>query len=141
MFASIVGWLISKATGEAFHKAVAFLSKTDDGAVKLAQIKADLEKTTIEAKTERQASKLNWPVFWLIIVAMMGPPILMLWSIFFYNVFWWQDGLWPQTWAIAEFPPSVKPWVEKSIDWLYDPLGAPIGVGSALTAGYVTRKR
>ena len=83
---------------------------------------------------------MNWAVFWWIIVAMMGPPLLMIWGVTIYNFLWWEHGIWPQTWSIADFPPSIKPWIQATIDWLYDPLGLTSGVGTALVAGRFARR-
>lgn len=140
-FASFAAWIFSKATGDFLKKFIAALAKTDDGAIRLEEIKAELEATKIEAAVTRQVAKMNWPIFWVIIAIMMGPPALMLWAVGVYNILWWEHGIWPQTWSIADFPPSIKPWIEASITWLYDPLGPPLGVGTALVAGTVTRRR
>jgi hypothetical protein len=149
--ASFGAWLIKIATGDFLGKVLAVLSKTDNGALRLKEIEAaaaiaqgknetELAKAIIAARLQTQTAKMNWPVFWILIVAMMGPPILMLWSVWAYNIFWWDHGIWPQGWAIADFPPSIKPWAQAAVDWLYDPWGPPSGVGAAVIAGRFTRR-
>lgn len=149
--ASIGAWLFKAVTGDLFRKIIAVVAKTDDGAIRLKEIAAEIDiaqgkndteiaKALIAARAQAQQSKMNWPVFWWIIVAMMGPPLLMTWGVTVYNFLWWEHGIWPQRWAIADFPPSIKPWIQASIDWLYDPLGLTSGVGSALLAGRFARK-
>lgn len=144
--ASFGAWLIKVATGDFLKKVLAIIAKTDSGAIRLKEIQAEIDiaqgrnetelaKAIIAARAQAQQSKMNWPIFWVLIVAMMGPPILMLWSVWAYNVFWWDHGIWPQSWAIADFPPSIKPWAQAAVDWLYDPLGPPSGVGAAIIAG------
>jgi len=151
LFASAVAWLLSKSTGDVIGKIVDRLTRTDDGTVKLEDIRARSaealakEDTTqrlaaIDAGNARQATKMNQPVFWIIICVMMGPPALILWGVAIYNVLFWDHGIWPQPWAIADFPASIKPWVEKSIDWLYDPIGAPSTVGAAALASWLAHR-
>lgn len=85
--------------------------------------------------TERQKAKMNFPVFWFIIVAALGPAIFTMWAIAIYNVFFWSNGVWPQGWAIAAFPPQTEVWVNMSINWLFDPVGLASTVGTATVAG------
>lgn len=154
-FAGIVGWLLKRSTVEFVKKVAGSLAGTDDGQVKLAEIAATSAvamkvedtaqlKAALEARVATQSAKMNWPVFWWIIAAMMGPPLLMIWGVTIYNFLWWEHGLWPQVhrvdgvlvgWQISDFPPSIKPWIQATIDWLYDPLGLTSGVGTALVAG------
>lgn len=152
MFAGIVSWLLSKATGKFIGDIIQKLAGTDAGQARLHQIEAEAKialkredsvqlAAILATKVTLQQAKMNQPVFWIIIAVMMGPPALMLWGVTLYNFLWWQDGIWPQSWAIADFPPSIKPWVEKSIDWLYDPIGPITGVGSALLASFATGGR
>lgn len=151
-FAGIVSWLLSRATRKFIGDVITKLAGTDDGQIKLAEIEASTrvalkaEDTAqlaeiLKSKTSLQQAKMNWPVFWVLIVAMMGPPILMLWSVWAYNIFWWDRGIWPQPWAIADFPPSIKPWAQAAVDWLYDPWGPPSGVGAAILAGRFTGRK
>lgn len=90
--------------------------------------------------TERQKAKMNYTVFWFIIVAALGPGIFNLWGIVIYNYFFWENGVWPQDWSIAEFPPQAAVWVDLSMKWLFDPIGLPATVATATGAGYATRK-
>lgn len=146
----IAGWFKKSVAGGVGEKVieavVSILKKSDDGQLAIAKLNAETsvamkkEETaqlsiSATSGTERQKEKMSQTVFWVLIGIYMGPPAMMLWSVFFYNVFWWNNGIWPQSWSIAEFPPSIKPWVEKSIDWLYDPISIPLGVGSAVIAG------
>lgn len=150
-FAGIVSWLLSKSTGKFISDVVTKLAGTDDGQVKLAEIEASArvamkrEDTAqlvaaLEARTASQGAKMNWPIFWVLICIMIAPPAFLLVSVALYNVFWWENGIWPQTWAIADFPPSIKPWAQQAIDWLYDPISTPAAVGTALVAGRLTRR-
>lgn len=156
MLASFGSWLLgivlSKTTGEFLQKVFNHLTRSADGAARLEEIRtgadialaAEATKQSaihIAARNERQSAKMNWPVFWVIIAIMLGAPAFTLWLITLYNVLWWAGGIWPQPWAVAAYPPSVAPWVEMSIEWLYDPLGAPTGIGAALAAGWVTGRR
>jgi hypothetical protein len=149
--ASIGAWLLKVATGDFLGKVLAVLAKTDSGSIRLKELEtqvqiaqgrseAELAKTIIAARASAQAAKMNWPVFWVLIVAMMGPPLILLWSVGLYNILWWEHGIWPQQWSIADFPPSIKPWAQAAVDWLFDPLGPPSGIGSALAAGWLTRR-
>lgn len=138
---AILGWVLKLASGDVIGKALDALGKGQDGEIKLAQIRAGLDGKLIDATNARQAAKLNQPVFWIIVCVMMGPPALLFWSVAVYNIFFWQHGLWPQGWSIAEFPPSVKPWAEKAIAWLYDPISAPATVAAAAVAGKLTGRR
>jgi len=156
ILASIGGWLLGilldRSTGNVLDKALGHLVGSDSGQEKLAEIQAkatvamkheetEQAKAYLAAINERQRAKMNQPVFWIIIAVMMGPPALILWGVAIYNILWWQHGIWPQGWAIADFPPSIKPWVEKSIDWLYDPIAAPATVGAAAVASILTGRR
>lgn len=149
--ASIGAWLFKAVTGDFVRKVLAIIARTDDGTMRLNEIAAEIEiaqgknntelaKALIAARVQAQQTKMNWPVFWWIIVAMMGPPLLMIWGVTIYNFLWWEHGIWPQTWSIADFPPSIKPWIQATIDWLYDPLGLTSGVGTALVAGRFARR-
>ncbi len=151
MLASLGAWLLKLATGDLLGRIVDVLTKSDAGRAKLEELRGRLAETVatesaatdrarISALNVRQAAKMIQPVFWLIIGVMMGPPALILWGVAVYNILWWQHGIWPQGWAIADFPASIKPWVEKSIDWLYDPIGAPSTVGAAAVASWLTGK-
>jgi hypothetical protein len=91
--------------------------------------------------TARQSRKMNYTVFWVIIVAALGPGVLTMWSLWAYNIFFWSDGIWPQDWSIAEFPPQSARWVNMSIEWLFDPYGVGSTVGTATLAGWVAGKR
>lgn len=143
-----LSWLAGKAMALLGSKivrgAIDIYNKVQAGEVRLAEINARtgevITVTAIEAGTGRQQAKMNWPVFWVIIGGMMLWPFVTLGAITLYNIFWWENGIWPQTWAIAAYPPSVAPWVQASIDWLYDPVGPPLGVGSALLAAHLTRR-
>lgn len=148
----VLGHLVKLASGDVLGRVVDFLAKSDAGRAKLEEIHgrvaerlategAATDRARISALNERQAAKMNQPVFWLIIGVMMGPPALILWGVAVYNILWWQHGIWPQGWAIADFPASIKPWVERSIDWLYDPVGAPSTVGAAAVASWLTGRR
>ena len=108
-----------------------------------AQVKAsvDLAKTLATTGTDRQKAKMNSPVFWFIIVAALGPGVLNMWSLWLFNIFWWENGIWPQTWAIAAYPPQAAVWVNLSIEWLFDPVGLAVSVGTATGAGLATGRR
>lgn len=149
--ARIAAYLLNLATGDFLKKVLAYLAASDSGALKLKELETEaqiaqgkneteLAKALIAARAAAQQSKMNWPVFWVLIVAMMGPPLLLLWSVWAYNIFWWEHGIWPQSWAIADFPPSIKPWAQAAVDWLYDPWGPPSGVGAAVVAGRFARR-
>lgn len=148
----LLGWAIKIASSGVIDKLVTALAKSDEGKAKLEEIRgrvaervatedAETARARIAALNARQSAKMNQPVFWTIIAVMMGPPALILWSVAIYNIVWWQHGIWPQTWSIADFPASIKPWAQAAIDWLYDPLGAPSSVGAAAVAGWLTGKR
>lgn len=146
---TVGSWLLGKAVSAGgqgvLGKVVDSLNKRVDGNVRLAEIDAETNKVLtaahIEASTARQQSKLSWPVFWVLIALQVGPPTFTLWAVALYNVFWWQHGVWPQDWQIAAYPPSIAPWVEMSLNWLYDPLGMPGAVAAAGGAGWLARKR
>lgn len=156
MFAAIGGWLLGMAlkvvSSKWLEKAMQVLAASDRGRERMEEIAAHKaiafkEQDTIQysvwlaALQQRQSAKMNQPVFWLIIVVMIGAPALIVWSVALYNILWWQHGIWPQPWAIADFPPSIKPWVQASIDWLYDPMGPPGTVVGAAIAGRLTGGR
>lgn len=145
MLAAIAAWVLKFASGDLIGRVIDLLGKSDAGRAKLEEIAAraatEQARDRIAAGTTRQAGKMSQPVFWVLICLMLGPPLLILWGVALYNVFWWQHGIWPQGWAIADFPPSIKPWVEKTIDWLFDPLGLPSVVGSAGAAGWLAGRR
>lgn len=149
MIAGIFSWLVGKAMALAGSRivrgALDIYNKAQGGAVRLAEIDAQtgqvLGTASIAAGNERQAAKMSWPVFWVIIVVMLGAPAWQLWGVTLYNTFWHANGIWPQGWNIAAYPPSVAPWVEKSIDWLYDPVGVPGTVLSAWFAGRAVAKK
>lgn len=155
MFAAIGGWLLktllSRSTGQTIQRVMNGLLGTPDGQAKLEEIRAGVDVALAKEETARQAqtlqsldarqqAKMNQTVFWTIILVMMGPPALIIWSVAIYNILFWRQGIFPQTWAIADFPPSIKPWVQMSIDWLYDPVGAPGTVVSAGIASWLTRR-
>jgi len=128
------------------------LAASDQGRIRMEEIAAHKaisfkEQDTIQysvwlaALQQRQMVKMNQPVFWIIICVMMGPPALLLWGVSIYNFLWWEHGIWPQLWSIADFPPSIKPWAQAAIDWLYDPMGPPGTVVGAAIAGRLTAGR
>ncbi len=115
----------------------------------IASLNADLAAEQERLKTERalavegtkrQLAKMNSPVFWGLIIATLGPAILTMWTMYFYNLFFWENGIWPQPWSVAEFPPQAAVWVNMSINWLFDPVGLSASVGVAGTAAWVMRK-
>lgn len=123
---------------------------TDAANVEIAEVKARADTAAEENETlralasegtARQKAKMNWPVFWFLIAIFEGPPALLMWSIFFYNVLFWEQGIWPQPWGIAAFPGQTGEWADKAVNWLFDPVGQTTSVGTSLVAGYVTRKR
>lgn len=146
----IAGWFKKSVSGgiggKLIEAVVSILKKSDDGQLALAKLNAETTTaikreetaqlgTVATAGTERQRTKMSQPIFWGLIAIYMGPQALILWSVAFYNIFWWNNGLWPQAWAIAEFPPSLQPWISASMNWLFDPISIPLGVGSAVVAG------
>lgn len=137
------GWLVGQALrlsgSGVVQAAIDTYNRGQDSAVRLAEINAETGAVLTQARTDRQRAKMNWPVFWVIICVMIGAPAFQLWWITLYNVFWHANGIWPQAWDIAAYPPSVEPWVRLSIEWLYDPIGAPGTVATALLAGKVAR--
>lgn len=148
---AIGAWLVKFATGDLIGKVFDALGKSDAGRAKLeeiaghtaVQLDAEAQATArarIAAANVRQMAKLNMPVFWALMVAMMGPPLLILWAVALYNIFWWQHGIWPQGWSIADFPPGIKPWVQASIDWFFDPVGQAGATGSSLAAAWLSRR-
>lgn len=153
MLAAFGAWILKIASSKLVAEIFERLSRSDEGQAKVAEIQTKAavalkqEETSqlathIAAANERQMRKMNMPVFWIVIMLMMGPPVLILWGVAIYNILWWEHGIWPQPWAIADFPPSLKPWVQKSIDWLYDPLSVPTSIGAAAGAGLLAgRKR
>lgn len=156
MFASIGAWILSNILKKVSLKTIgdvaSRLAGTDDGSLRLAEINATTQVAMkkedtaqlgaiLSARGAAQQAKMNWPVFWVIITVMIGAPAWQIWGVTLYNTFWHANGIWPQPWNIAAYPPSVAPWVQASIDWLYDPLGAPSGVGAALIAGKLTGGR
>ena len=93
-----------------------------------------------EGGTERQKAKMNSKVFWFLILAAEGPGLFNLAMVAIYNVFFWKNGIWPQAWAIAEFPAQSAVWVNLSIEWLFDPVGQLTTVSSAGLGGYLARR-
>lgn len=121
------------------------INKGMDGKVRLAQIDAEtgqvIYTTHAEQGTERQKAKFNVPVFVAVLAMTIGAPATLFWSVTLYNIFWWSGGIWPQDWGIAEYPPSVAPWAEMAMQWLFDPIGPPAAVGTAGVAAWLTGKR
>lgn len=142
MIGAVFGWVLGHAMRLAssgiVQRAVDIYNSSQNTTVKLAQIGADVESTATQARVTLQQAKLNQPVFWLVVVVMIIPAAWQLWGVTLYNTFWWEHGIWPQSWAIAAYPPSVAPWVNASIEWLYNPIGVPGTVASAWLAGRVT---
>lgn len=138
----MIGWLIGKimslVSSGIVQRAIDVYNASQDRGVTLAQIGADVEHNATQARVALQTQKMNWPVFWIIIAVMLGAPAWQLWGVTLYNTFWHANGIWPQSWDIAAYPPSVAPWVNASIDWLYNPIGVPGTVASAWLAGRVT---
>lgn len=138
----MIGWLIGKimslVSSGIVQRAIDVYNAGQDRGVKLAQIGADVEAGDTQARVALQQTKMNWPVFWIIIAVMLGAPAWQLWGVTLYNTFWHANGIWPQHWTIAAYPPSVAPWVNASIEWLYNPIGVPGTVASAWLAGRVS---
>lgn len=145
MIGGLFGWLIGKAMSIAgsgiVQKAVEIYNRSQDNATKLAEVGAGLERAHLDAAVSLQTQKMNWPVFWIIVCVMIGAPAFQLWGITLYNVFWHTNGIWPQGWDIAAYPPSVAPWVTMSIEWLYNPVGVPGTIASAWLAGRVSGRK
>lgn len=155
---SIVGMLVKFGFGNIVDKGFAHLERKADTLTEREKIRAnmtiELARSAVaevmakeETKrhnatqgTERQKAKMNYPVFWVLIGCSLGPGIFNLIAIALYNVFWHQQGIWPQDWFIAEFPAQSAVWVDMSIRWLFDPYGFTISVGTATAAGKATAK-
>lgn len=140
----VVGKVMAFAGSNIVRGAIDIYNKAQDSNVRLAEIDAStgqvIHANATNAAVTLQTTKMNWPVFWVIIAVMIGAPAFTLWSVTLYNIFWWEHGIWPQEWAIAAYPPSVAPWVEMSIMWLYDPVGVPSTVAGAGFAAWLTGK-
>lgn len=138
MIAAAIGWLIGNvmrlAGSGVVQRVLDVYNRSQDSTTKLAQIGTDVEQAHLQHAAAAQQSKMNWPVFWIIIAVMLGAPAWQLWGVTLYNTFWHANGIWPQTWTIAAYPPSVAPWVNASIEWLYNPIGVPGTVASAWLA-------
>lgn len=136
-----------------------FLQKQSDNALEAKRIQSNENIETMKAKvqaivsyndaitqlgaqgTQRQLAKFNHPVFWVLIVSALGPGILHVWVLTLYNWLWWKNGVWPQPWLIAEFPPQAAAWVDMSIRWLFDPVALPVTVGTAIAGGILAGRR
>lgn len=147
--AGLAGKLVGRMVGSDFAGGAlqAFLSGfngSGDERVQLARIDADtgiaIATTVATASTTRQVHKMNQPVFWFVILGALGPPILIQWAVAAYNVFWWEKGIWPQPWAIAEFPGQTATWADMAMNWLFDPVGLGSTLGIATLAGHLTGK-
>jgi hypothetical protein len=101
----------------------------------------ETHRKEVEEGTARQRAKMNYPVFWAIIVISLGPGVLNLWLIWLYNWLWWENGIWPQAWSIAQYPPQSAIWIDMSIRWLYDPVGFGTSLIGATIAGRATRRQ
>lgn len=91
--------------------------------------------------TNRQKFKMNYWVFWLILVLAFMPGLSTWLLLMVYNVLWWQNGIWPQQWSIAAFPPPYDRYVDMSMEWLFDPTKVAITTGTAAAGGYLAGKR
>jgi hypothetical protein len=140
----MIGWLIGKimalAGSGVVQKVLDVYNSSQNTTVKLAEVAAGESATRTAAQVTLQSQKMNWPVFWIIIAVMLGAPAWQLWGVTLYNTFWHANGIWPQAWTIAAYPPSVAPWVNASIEWLYNPIGVPGTVASAWLAGRVSSR-
>jgi hypothetical protein len=101
----------------------------------------ETRRASIEAGTARQRAKMSFPVFWVLIVFALGPGVLNMMAIAIYNIFFWKNGVWPQGWSIAEFPPQSAVWVDLSIRWLFDPVGFATSVATAAGGAFVMGRK
>lgn len=154
----VLSWLLRLGFGGAVDKALDFMKARADRQTEEKRIRSMVTIETIRAEvaqhredeqtkrhlasegTTRQQAKMNHKVFWVIIVAALGPGVLNMWTLWVYNIFFWKDGIWPQPWAIAQYPPQAAVWVNMSIEWLFDPAGIGSTVGVATIAGRFTGK-
>jgi len=91
--------------------------------------------------TNRQKVKMNYWVFWLILGLAFLPGLSTWLLLMVYNVLWHQQGIWPQHWNIAAFPPPYDRYVDMSMEWLFDPVKFATTTGTAVLGGWVTGKR
>ncbi len=77
----------------------------------------------------------------MLIAAALGPAIFHLTALSLYNVFFWENGVWPQAWSIAEYPPQAAVWIDMSIRWLFDPVSLATTIGASGAVGYLARRR
>lgn len=91
--------------------------------------------------TARQELKMNHLVFWFILGAALMPGLGTFLLLSIYNVLWWEQGIWPQPWGIAAFPPPYDGWAQMSIEWVFDPIKLAATTGVAAAGGYVTGRR
>lgn len=91
--------------------------------------------------TNRQERKMNYLVFWLILCLAFLPGLSTWLLLMVYNVLWHKNGIWPQYWDIAAFPPPYDRYVDMSIEWLFDPVKFAGTAGTAVLGGWVAGKR
>lgn len=91
--------------------------------------------------SERQAVKMNQPVFWFIMCAALLPGLGTFLLLGVYNVLWHKAGIWPQPWNIAAFPPPYDAWAQMSIEWVFDPVKLAATTATAAAGGYLTGRR
>lgn len=91
--------------------------------------------------TNRQKVKMNYWVFWLILGLAFMPGLSTWLLLMIYNVLWHQQGIWPQHWNIAAFPPPYDRYVDMSMEWLFDPVKFATTTGTAVVGGWVAGKR
>ncbi|WP_127524089.1 hypothetical protein [Mesorhizobium sp. Z1-4] len=141
----LLGKVMSIAGSSVVREAIGVFNRTQDGNVRLAEIDAETKKVIYtkhaDKSTERQGMKFNVPVFVAVIALTIGAPATLFWSVTLYNIFWWENGIWPQAWQIAAYPPSMQIWANMAMEWLFDPMGPPGAVGAAGVAGWLTGKR
>lgn len=113
MFASILGWLLSMATGPFVGKVLDILAKKTDDA-------NTLKLETLHAITadggqmaDLNKAKLGFPWFWVLISLFVGPLAL-----------WWSmvilDSIFSFPFTIADLPTvEMRQWAGDMIRWLF----------------------
>lgn len=120
----MIGFLVRLFTSGIIEKAISAFTKTEDFRIQGKQIDSDTVTQAMRYYVENQkVETTKWSFPWF---PLMVAPFVICISLFFitlslYNVLWHQDGIYPQTWTIADYPGIYKEWASTVFNWIFAP--------------------
>jgi hypothetical protein len=136
---NVLNWFGLGSVVDAATSALGFARRLiGDGSIERAEIDADVENRRTEA--DRQKAQFQFPIFWVVALAFLGPLAFKWGMINLYDVLWCRGCMFPQPWTIAAYQAPFDAWAQGAFEWVFGPIGA-VGLAGGLGVGLVSRGR